>query len=563
VFADRQLDGASASRSFSGPETDTIPPQRSTSTTPTLFLAHAALALALFGCPSTSPTPAAIDRVEVVGDPKSDDFRLRIIGRGFGPTTISYDLSTGQGVATIDVRLEIYDSTEKIRIPIPTGDQLSVPSPGEIDARVVGNPLQPGIYGVRLYRSTGAQVIASRGPGAFTVSADGVPPDGDANQDIPDGGITPLDDAAADMTDGNGVSDSTIAPNSDAEEPMGDASEPPDLGPPDSGVLPDSGLGPFAGNFRYRRQVLAQNQTASPAPAGTTIAIEVPLQSLAGMMQAKMDGTDVALYLGPTQLDTQWESPKTLLASATARLIARLPVETPVGPIPESSPLILYWGDGQATVPRSDGVFTFVERFSAPVPAPPWRVNTWALCDRDYPLEATAPGTGGAYCVGDSASNPTKRTIATPVVSGMLANPGPNLTYEATFYVEGLMVDQTHDILYFAYGDAAQNVQTTILPTTYTLNPPLALLTFDDGSPVGIRTVSGWRFPAAAASTWAKTQLRFVPTQINQPTLHFRFVSNDGNNNGATYAAVDDLSVRLALEPEWGVTLGPLETRTQ
>ena len=40
-----------------------------------------------------------------------------------------------------------------------------------------------------------------------------------------------------------------------------------------------------------------------------------------------------------------------------------------------------------------------------------------------------------------------------------------------------------------------------------------------------------------------------------------RFLSVNGQNNPATYAAVDDLTVRLALQPEWTVTLGALEAR--
>src|SRR5207248_1872755 len=135
-------------------------------------------------------------------------------------------------------------------------------------------------------------------------------------------------------------------------------------------------LGPFVGGYRFRRLVNATNATLLDAPAGTTLALTVPLQTMVQLQQAKADGSDVALYLGPSLLDTQWED-ASMLGTNNAVLIARMPLATAPGPIPAATPLVLYSGDPLATVARSDAVFTFVERFSANVQAPPWKANTW------------------------------------------------------------------------------------------------------------------------------------------------------------------------------------------
>ena len=45
------------------------------------------------------------------------------------------------------------------------------------------------------------------------------------------------------------------------------------------------------------------------------------------------------------------------------------------------------------------------------------------------------------------------------------------------------------------------------------------------------------------------------------PSFHFRYISENANTNPDTFFALDDLTIRLALDPDFQVTLGAEEAR--
>jgi hypothetical protein len=247
-----------------------------------------------------------------------------------------------------------------------------------------------------------------------------------------------------------------------------------------------------------------------------------------------------------------------------------LPVSVPVG---TSTPLVLYSGDQAANVPRTDGIFSFVERFDAPLPATTtfvptqWVLNAWAPCNRNRPLDASP--TPGAYCMLDNTAAATKHTLASPVAQGIVATGLPaNQVYEMSFWTEGKMIvdanqqPDTNDLFYFSYLNAngPSYELTMLVPAAdfvdYPPNVPSFTFVERNNQP---RTVAGWNF-GATGIPWTRARARFIPA-YDHPSLTFRFVSNDAVANGGTLVAIDDLTVRLAANPELSVALGPVEMR--
>jgi hypothetical protein len=561
VVAGRQLDevegSGGVSLRFPCPDTDTDPPQLPTSANRILFLVPVTLALFSFGCPSSAPTPITIQRVVYTPDP--DASTIQVFGSGFGPTSVNFDLSNGRGNATVDLTLEIDDSDPSDQPVVVSG--VSVLSSAEIDGQLVGNPLKPGIdYYVRLMTSQGTKMLA-RSP-VFRVMTNPNTQDNDSGMDMtPDATDMPPDDTGGDMTDA-GVSGDTGSSGPDGQANGADAVPGVDVG------APDSGLGPFVGNFTHRQAVIATNNTALVAPANTTIAVTVPLKTLSNMGLAKPNGSDVALYLGSTMLDSQFDDPANL-ATDQVLLIATVPQAVNAG---ASITLALYFGDPNTTLTRSDAIYLFAERFLTDVPAgtaaPNWKVNGWTRCDKANPptAAATSPG-GGAYCYPNTGATLQLRTLASPNVTQMTSTQPANLTYEVGFGVAGKMV-QT-DLVYFAYGESSFDVINTVQPTvqqyvatTDVPNIPAQMFTDNNNA---VRTVNGWRFlPAGTAVPFARARVRFTPVAAQTaPALHFRYVGPlpPAADDSGSYAAIDDLTVRLALDPEWAIQPGAIESR--
>ena len=149
---------------------------------------------------------------------------------------------------------------------------------------------------------------------------------------------------------------------------------------------------------------------------------------------------------------------------------------------------------------------------------------------------------------------------ATPRILPMSNAPAANELYEVVAYVGGTMQANT-DIVYFSYGPDNSSFDRTVLLPELAYDPgfrPNATLTFQETNN-NTRTVSGWRLPAVD-NGYQRMRASFVP-QINQPNLHFRFISADNQARANTQVRLDDLVVRRALNPDFRVTLGPAEPR--
>jgi hypothetical protein len=129
-------------------------------------------------------------------------------------------------------------------------------------------------------------------------------------------------------------------------------------------------------------------------------------------------------------------------------------------------------------------------------------------------------------------------------------------------WLAGRTVDGDADILYFSHGpDNEQFDRTTeVPPAAWAGLGPTARLRFRDidGDP---RTVDGWRFPRDQIAWWREAVARFTVAETGGRSLHFRHVSTDDDTSDASFAAIDDWTIRVALDPEPRVTLGPVEVR--
>jgi hypothetical protein len=142
-----------------------------------------------------------------------------------------------------------------------------------------------------------------------------------------------------------------------------------------------------------------------------------------------------------------------------------------------------------------------------------------------------------------------------------------NQPVEVAFHVGGRMAGNA-DMLYFAVGDDTTDYVNTTLPATgaYLEQPPTVRVTFQDQNG-NSRTETGWRLASAGTSplgqdlAYQRVRVRLIPL-IENPSMHWRFISWDGNTNGQRIgAALDDITVRRVTEPELIVQVGFSERR--
>lgn len=502
--------------------------------------AHLVIVLPLIafavGCPSTTTTPASIEGVTVEGDPRSEEFSLKIAGRGFA-TELSYDLSTRQGASAPALRVEVYNNLDE-RF---AADRNSVEliSPQLITADLT-TPLETGVWGVRIY--DGRDKLAELDEGFRVEPLDGMEPDSGVVEEDLDGGVIINDDAEVIAGDAEVM---------DGPPPVIDG------GIPDTGIPVDSGLGPFIGNYQYRQHIALTNPTVAESPVNTTVVIPVAHAMMTAAMMSKADGTDISIYLGATQLYYQWAD-VAKLGTDELQMVAKLP--SPILPGAHAGdPLVLYFGDQAANIAPSDAVYTFVERFDAQLNN--WQVSDdWGRCPFNHPLEIET--ILGAYCADDNNDNPTRRTLGSPRIAAISSTGvAANQKYEVSLFLAGVMIDQADDMMYFAFGpQSAQYHNTTLIqPADWVgFQPNVTGFTFEETTG-NDRTESGWRL-AALPEWWKRATGRFV-TPHALTSLHLRFLSKDGEDNAATKVAVDDLTVRIALDPDFTVVPGPIEAR--
>lgn len=479
--------------------------------------------------------------VQVVGDPASTAFDLEIEGRGFGFTTVDFDVSAGTGTSsTVELSLRIFKQGGG-SARVFKRSALTIQSPRLMHAAIrLDQPLVAGIYGIELL--DGQEAIAEETT-AFEVDGDAPPTDAG----VPDTGPAPdvgVHDAGAPDTGPDGGI--------------------PDTGPPDMGV-PDAGtVEPFVGNYGYRRFI--DVSTTVEAPATATLVVPVPHATLVTEGKAVDTGVDLRVYQGTTPLDFYW-SDRFAVNTDQLEIVVRLARPIPVGGDPADR-LALYYGDPMATNTPGEGVFQFVERFAAAVSPvqqgndQAWfQAQAWTHCNADRPIaQVLDQNTRHSYCVLDSIDNLARSTLATPRQAGLTNAPGPNLTYEMSIWLSGRTPDGNEDIIYFSYGADNETFDVTqeVPLADWRGYTPSATLTFTDTDNQP-RTVNGWRFPPNEIQWWQRAYARFTPG-VDQPSLHFRNVSTrNDDNNGAV--VIDDWWVRLAVNPEPTLTLGPEEAR--
>jgi hypothetical protein len=506
----------------------------------TFVIVLSSVAFAL-GCPSTSPTPAQIEDVTVKGDPRTAEFTLNISGRGFA-TEVTYDLSKAQGDARPTLRVEAVNARSGASVLADSND-ITVVSPREIVVEM-RDPLAAGTWGVRIYRDAALTKILAEKEAAFVV--------GEGEVEDPDAGVV-----SPDATDIPVEGDATVVEDAGVSE---DSGVPEDVGVPDTGERPDSGLGPFVGNYLYRRNIALENPSLADSPVNTTIAVPVDHANLVAAAMAKADASDISLYLGTGALEFQWED-ATKIGTNDLVMIARLNAAIPVGPY-LGAPLVMYFGDPALTTVPSDALYTFAERFPAQVNNNQWFVNSgWYHCTYDHAVAGPAM-VAGAYCVQDGDDSPTKRSLATPLIAAIGAGQiAANQIYDLTLWTAGRMISQNNDLFYLAYDSVNDEFEnTTLIPAASWIGfqPNVAGFTFQENGGDD-RTVEGWRY-LATEETWKRSSTRFVSAEP-ATALHFRFVSKDNDDNSATFVAIDDVTVRVALNPDFRVIPGPVEPR--
>ncbi len=513
-----------------------------------LFLVSAGL----LSCPATTADPVRILSVTVVGDSASTAFELEVEGRGFGLSAINYDVAAGTGTSsTVDLGLRI-SRQNGANARVFRGGAVTVQSPRLLKAVLrLDQSLVPGIYRLELLQ--GQDTLAENNA-AFEVLSDqpadagvdagptpdtGMIPDADIGEGLPDAG-------PADTGPDGGATDTGV-----------------DAGPPDTGI-PDSGLGPFVGNYAFRRSVNVGSTVE--VPAGATLAIPVTHASFVAQTKSETDGRDLRVYQGSTPLDFQWAD-RFALDSDTLEIVVRVARPIPAGGN-AADPLALYYGDPAATNLPGDGVFEFVERFEAPVaPIRPddanawFKATAWDHCNAAHGTDAPLTnGDNQAYCAFDRYGDLARSSLATPRQLLVRNTPGANLIYEMNIWFAGQTPDTNQDLLYFSYGADNSTFDQTleVPPTSWQGFRPNAQLTFTDvdNQP---RTVNGWNFTPNAIQWWQRALLRFVPT-VDQPSLHFRYISTaTSQNSPAGVTAIDDWWIRVAVEPAPSITLGPEE----
>lgn len=500
-------------------------------------------------------TPAAIVSASVVGDARSPAFVVHVVGRGFAPSSLQYNLASGTGSASSDFVVQLVRSLDGVMYPSARVDLLSTT---ELDAHVA-IALAPGVYDVRLSRKGASAPIAEL-EGAFAIEVGGAADGGvvvaeDAASSGPADAAEPID--AAIDPDGGVIAEPDGGVLVEADATVYPDAEPPDVGPPDLGVEPDSGLGLFAGNYQHRQEVRLTNNSMGPAPVGTTFVVPIPHAAMISAGVAQADGRDLALYHGTTSYPYAWED-AAKLGTDQLVMIAQLPEEVLASAERDrATPLVLYYGDPAANVQPTDAVYTFTQRFTGALPAT-WTTRVWTPClwDRSSELPAAS---NGAYCVYDD-NGEQRVTVSSPRLANVDSAIAPNLIYVLAFYLSGVMTG-ANDLVYFAIDDDTDAYELTqqLAPSAWTVAPPLVSQTFVEINNAGNRTVTGWRF-GAVRQAWTRSEARFRPP-FDDPSLHLRFLSIDNADNAATFVAVDDYTLRLALDVEMTGSLDPVESR--
>ncbi len=499
---------------------------------PSLFL-PAALAT-LTACPSTSPDALRIDTLEVDGDARGAEFDLLVTGGGF-IRAVAYDLSAGEGqVLSNDLSVQLRGEQSAVTLE----PEFNVLGPTNMRVFVKNGPLIPQVYTLVLLLD-GEDVVEKV---AFDLSTD----------DLRDGGPKDPDRDAGPVPD---AGDRDAGPPRDAG--FRDGGPPRDAGPP------DSGLGDFQGMYGYRRAV--QLNTTGDIPAGVTLRIPVPHATLVTEGKSLDTARDLAVYQGTDRLAHAYDD---RLAPNTdgLYLIARVQRDIPVAGAPEGDALALYYGDTMADNAPDNSVFEFFEDFDnnvSPVDSgddDAWDTNDWTRCGLQRPVEAFG-NTDGNYCISDGGGVPFRRTLATPRIRTVLVAAPANVSYETSFYITAQFLDSPNDILYLSHSLDNDDLAASLLfPTTnYVEFPPNHTLTFEENNGSD-RTVEGWDFPGPGFTYFQRVRLRFRP-MIDQPSLHFRFISVQSGGSAESGVGLDDWWVRSAPEPAPTITLGPEETR--
>ena len=500
------------------------------------------ICLILFGCPSIQTVVLNIDGIELAeGSLKGQSFDLIVYGQGFGVDTVSYNIEQQTGVAEKpQYQFRIVDAAGSI-LALAEGNQVKVVSTSRMEVNfILVTGLSDGTYDLELaLTGSNAPLLDTLRNGIRVGEPINAPPDAGVVEDS-----GPADSGAS-------VPDSGAMP------------------PPDAGVNPvdagnDSLLGPWQGNYRYRREVQLTNPNQADAPGGMTIRLTIPhgdhIQAGQAQLPAENEPvSDVALYWNSQEVPYQWEDQKIAYERDTQTLntltmIAKLPETDPIpaGRLNQAV-LVLYFNDPAAAPQRTDDVFTFVERFAAPLVG--WESGDWDLSCSDRRGQARF----NSYCVEDRATLPYLPNLASPNTALVSSQPNPLVTYELSFWFAGRM-GGINDLLYFAYG--ANNVDTAgtfFVPRAgFTENPPDDVTSFEEG--MRNRLVNGWKLPSASAQTWTRTAAEFVPT-VDNPSLHFRFVSPDNVLSASTQVAIDDIQVRTKINPDFELVLGPIESK--
>ncbi len=493
-----------------------------------------------YACPTPTSVAPQIETVEVEGSIGAIQFELVILGRAFGLDELWYNLEETRGEATTDdYRVRLFNTVDQT-LATSSGADVRLVSPQEIRASVVlTTPLEPGVYGVEVSRRGMDRPLVSK-RNAFEVT-----PGGGQDAGTPpnaDGGVRR--DAAPPTDTGTGPRDGGVG-NPDARPPPSDAGFV-DVGPA------DSGLGPWVAAYLHRRVITVDNNTAGTAPTGITLKVDVPHASMVRAGFARDDGRDLGIYVDGQRLDHGWDD-ATLVNTDQLSMVVFLPFEVPPGRY-AGSPLVLYYDDPSADNPPTEDVFEFSERFDANPGG--WFRNRWEVdC-----LDRVDGMSTGAICVLDGNSDPTRNTIGTPNLNNIETGLGGHLTYEVSLFIRGRMSD-SGDVLYFSYSDASNALDTSrLIPDgQYDLFPPNQMTLFEETTGAD-REVRGWKLPDTPPMAWMRSRLRFVPDR-DGPSLHLRYISPNGSIAPDTRVEVDDLQVRLALQPDFQVLLGRAETR--
>jgi len=288
----------------------------------------------------------------------------------------------------------------------------------------------------------------------------------------------------------------------------------------------------YPGALRFRRPITI---AGTSSVAGVTARIPIPHAAIVAEGKSRADGRDLAIYRGPSRLDTQWDD-AAKIGTDDLMLVVRLPPRSP-------GLLYLYYGDPLGSEQRTDRVFELAERFDAPLRS--W-TNGWdmlACADRVSPLIAI-----GSACTTDATPTDTV-TLRALVAPGFLR--ASDTTYEVSAHFGGGMAEPS-DVVYLA----ESNSGSVIPAASYVENHPDTALTYTEAGMV--RTSTGWHRPIGAS--WTRTRLRFIPRSA-RPRLVFRYVSPPPADVGQTQVLLDDVTVRRVSEPELAVTLGAEQHR--